>query len=129
MPGTRGPVPVPQSDSKADLALQVLARLDEKSPLHTSEDFPDVSQPEIKAALDRLASRSMVQYETSDHEQVLLTSEAKMIVEEGSHEYKVWDAVRRNGGLPVKDLGVGLDTVFIYYLAFTDNGITETRLR
>ncbi|KAF2196077.1 hypothetical protein GQ43DRAFT_476644 [Delitschia confertaspora ATCC 74209] len=103
MPGTRGPVPV-VSESKGDLAHDVLQLLDQKQPLHTSEDLPQVPQPEIKAALDRLASRSMVQYETSDREDVILTKEAQTIVEEGSHEFKVWDAVKKNGGLPVKEL-------------------------
>lgn len=105
MVGTRGPVPV-RDDSKGDLAQQVLELLDAKAPLQSSEDFPSVSQPEIKAALDRLASRSMVQYETRDQEEVVLTGEGEQIVAQGSHEYKVWEAVRRNGGLPVKELVV-----------------------
>jgi len=107
MPGTRGPVPVPLRDDKRDITQDMLNLLDEKSTIHTSEDFPQIPQPEIKAALDRLKSRSMIQYETADSEQVLLTGEAKTICDEGSHEYKVWDAVRQNGKLSIKELPVG----------------------
>ncbi|KAF2497039.1 phenylalanyl-tRNA synthetase-like protein alpha chain [Lophium mytilinum] len=109
MPAPRGPVPVLE---KRDLPQEVLNLLDEKPTIHTSEDFPDVSQPEIKAAIDKLRSRSMLQYETSDTEQVVLTSEGKGICDEGSHEYKVWDAVRQSGRLPIKELPshVGADS-------------------
>jgi phenylalanyl-tRNA synthetase alpha chain len=93
---------------KRDLPQEVLNLLDEKSTIHTSEDFLGIPQPEIKAAIDKLKSRSMLQYETSDTEQVILTPEGTTICEEGSHEYKVWDAVRQNGRLPIKELPVGL---------------------
>ncbi|KAF2224834.1 tRNA synthetases class II core domain (F)-domain-containing protein [Elsinoe ampelina] len=104
MPGTRGPVPVPLEQNGRDLTQQLLDKLDEKEPLQTNTDFPDVSQGEIKAALDRLASRSMLVYETQDKEQVVLTPEGQKICDEGSHEYKVWDAVKKAGKMPVKDL-------------------------
>lgn len=107
MPGTRGPVPVPLREGSRDLTQEVLDRLDQKPALKSSEDFSEIPQPEIKAALDRLASRSMIEYETNDSEQVLLSAEGKQIVEEGSHEYKVWDAVRKAGKLAIKDLPVG----------------------
>ena len=86
--GTRGPVPVPKKTDDRDVTQDVLDRLDQKQPLQTSEDFPSIPQAEIKAALDRLASRSMVEYQAHDTEQVLLTQEAETIVADGSHEYK-----------------------------------------
>lgn len=104
MPPPRGPVPVLE---QRDLPQEVLNLLDEKPTIHTSEDFPEIPQPEIKAAIDKLRSRSMLQYETSDTEQILLTPEATTICNEGSHEYRVWDAVRQNGRLPIKELPVG----------------------
>jgi len=107
MPGTRGPVPVPLQAGGRDLTQQILDLLDEKEPLQTNVDFPDTPQSEIKAALDRLASRSMLTYETNDTEQVLLTGEGQTICDEGSHEYKVWDAVQQKGQLPLKELPVG----------------------
>ena len=105
--GTRGPVPVPLESQNRNVTQDVLDLLDTKSPLHTAEDFPSIPQPEIKAALDRLGSRSMVEYETKDEEQALLTSEAEAIVADGSHEFKVWDAVRQAGKIPIKELPVG----------------------
>jgi phenylalanyl-tRNA synthetase alpha chain len=84
----------------------VLDVLDKKSPFHTSDDLASVSQKDIKAALDRLASRSMVTYETKDSEQVLLTPESEDIVANGSHEYRVWKAVKEAGKVPIKELPV-----------------------
>lgn len=105
MPGTRGPVPVPQKESR-DLTQTVLDLLSQKDTFKTSEEFPDVSQREIKAALDRLGSRSMIEYDTLDSEKLLLTAEGKTIVDEGSHEYKVWDAVKSKGKVAIKELPV-----------------------
>jgi len=105
MPGTRGPVPVPlETKQNGDLTQQVLDLLDTKEPLQTNEDFPKVAQAVIKAALDRLASRSMIVYQSKDEEKVLLTREAEGIVESGSHELKVWRVVKERGSVGVKEL-------------------------
>lgn len=105
--GTRGPVPVPLETRDQNVTQDVLDLLDTKQPLQTAEDFPSIPQAEIKAALDRLASRSMVEYQAIDSEQVLLTKEAEAIVADGSHEYKVWKAVKDAGKVPIKELAVG----------------------
>ncbi|KAF2151727.1 hypothetical protein K461DRAFT_226959 [Myriangium duriaei CBS 260.36] len=104
MTGTRGPVPVPLESNGQDLTLRILETLDQKEPLSTNSDFQDVPQNEIKAALDRLASRSMVAYDTQDREKVVLTAEGQAIRDQGSHEYKVWDAVHKKGKMPLKEL-------------------------
>lgn len=106
MPGTRGPVPVPLQNASRDLTLDILETLEQHDPFKSQETFPNVSQAEIKAALDRLASRSMVRYETNDREVVVLTAEGQQIVDEGSHEYKVWKAVHESGKLSLKELPV-----------------------
>lgn len=49
----------------------------------------------------------MVEYQTNDAEQAVLTKEAEAIVAEGSHEFKVWDAVREAGKISIKELPVG----------------------
>lgn len=98
-------MPVPTSASH-ELIPQILDALDTTGPFESHDAFPQVSQADMKAALDRLSSRSMVQYKTSDTEQVLLTAEGKTICDEGSHEYKVYDAVRRAGKLELNDLPV-----------------------
>ncbi|KAK5122924.1 hypothetical protein LTR85_003489 [Meristemomyces frigidus] len=103
MPGTRGPVPVPVQNGDRDLTLQILEAVDENASVKTSETFPNASQTEVKAALDRLASRQMIEYETDDSEEVVLTGEGQQIVDEGSHEFKVWDAVRKAGRMSLKD--------------------------
>ena len=106
MVGTRGPVPVPLRDGGRDLTQEVLDLLENKDPLQTNTDFPNIPQAEIKAALDRLGSRQMLVYDTQESEQVLLTAEGQTICDEGSHEYKVWDAVQQRGKLPLKELPV-----------------------
>lgn len=106
MPGQRGPVPVPLEANGRDITQQVLDLLENKSPLATETDLPDVGQAEIKAALDRLGSRQMLTYETKEAEQVVLTKEGEQIATEGSHEFKVWEAVKRRGQMPLKELQV-----------------------
>ena len=102
MPGQRGPVPV--LDDARDITKEILKALDVHSTIHTAQVFPNVPQAALKAALDRLASRSMVVYDTHDTEIPTLSSEGKSIVQGGSHEYKVWDAVRQRGKLGLKEL-------------------------
>ncbi|MBE7179747.1 MAG: hypothetical protein INR71_00810 [Terriglobus roseus] len=107
MPGVRGAVPVPLHSQGRDLTQEVLDALAEKDEFTTDVQFPDVTQIEIKAALDRLRSRFMVDYDTRDQETVVLTPEGEMIANEGSHEYKVWEAVKSKGKIAIKELPVG----------------------
>lgn len=106
MPGTRGPVPVPLRDGNRDLTKEILDELDTRGAFASQDAFPDVSQAEVKAALDRLASRLMISYNAVDTDQVELTSEGQTICDEGSHEFKVYDAVRRAGKIELKELQV-----------------------
>ncbi|KAK4628370.1 Phenylalanine--tRNA ligase alpha subunit [Fulvia fulva] len=103
MVGQRGAVPVPVANGSQDLALDILQLLSTQQAFDTETALPQNTQAEIKSALDRLASRSMVTYDTNDSEQVVLTAEAEQIVAEGSHEYKVWQAVKQAGRLSPKD--------------------------
>jgi phenylalanyl-tRNA synthetase alpha chain len=109
--GTRGPVPVPLQNQDRNLTQDVLDLLDTKSPLQTSDDFPSIPQREIKAALDRLASRAMVAYTTKDAEEAVLTPEADAIVANGSHEFIVWAAIKEHGKIPIKELPVGTPSI------------------
>lgn len=106
---------MPLKTEEHNVTQYVLDLLDTKQPLQTSEDLPSIPQAEIKAALDRLASRSMVEYKAHDSEEVLLTREAGTIVADGSHEYKVWKAVLDAGKVPIKELAVRERYVNIRY--------------
>lgn len=106
MPGTRGPVPVPLETHNRNLTQDILDLLDTKETLQTNEDFPAIPQAEIKAALDRLASRSMVEYKSLNTDKVVLTPESEDIVANGSHEFKVWKAIKEAGKVLVKELPV-----------------------
>ena len=90
-----------------NLTQEVLDLLDTKETLQSNEDFPSIPQRDIKAALDRLASRSMIEYKTLDKEDVNLTPESEGIVANGSHEFKVWKAVKEAGKIAIKELPVG----------------------
>ena len=93
----------------SDLNTQLLDALSTSNgPILTSEAFPDVPQRTIKAALDRLGSRDMLTYKTLDREECVLTDEGKGIADNGSHEAKVFEAVRQTvKGLKLEDLPVG----------------------
>jgi phenylalanyl-tRNA synthetase alpha chain len=97
------------------LTQQILDILDAKSTFDTRDEFPSVPQPEIKAALDRLGSRSMIEYDVRDAEQLNLTPEALSICDNGSHEFRVWDAIRDKGKVGIKELPaiVGADAAKI----------------
>lgn len=90
----------------ADLTAPILDALSSTDqPLLSSEVFPSVPFLNIKAALDRLASRSMVEYETIDKEALVLTEEGESIAANGSHEAKVFEAVLASlDGLKIADL-------------------------
>jgi phenylalanyl-tRNA synthetase alpha chain len=91
-----------------DVPQQVLDKLDEKETLNSTEDFPNTPQVELKAALDRLASRSMVAYKQITEDHVVLDKEGQTICDEGSPEYRVWDTVRSKGKVGIKELAVSL---------------------
>lgn len=92
----------------SDLTSQVLDALSESNDsILTANAFPSVSSVTVKSALDRLGSREMISYKTIDREEAVLTDEASGIVAEGSHEAKVFEAVRKAvEGLKIADLPV-----------------------
>lgn len=91
--------------STEDLIPQILQALSKSDPIQSTEAFPQVPFESIKAALDRLASRSMVTYEQVEREEALLEPEAETIVSHGSHEARVFEAVRKAmSGLSIQEL-------------------------
>ncbi|KAL8735419.1 MAG: hypothetical protein Q9166_000965 [cf. Caloplaca sp. 2 TL-2023] len=89
-----------------DLISQVLNVVSEADEaVFTNEAFPSVDFTTIKSALDRLGSREIVIYKQLDREEATLTTEAEGIAAEGSHEAKVFEAVRQAVvGLKITDL-------------------------
>lgn len=93
------------SAPKADLATEVLQRLNLQEPLLSADAFPAIPYQDVKAALDRLASRSMVTYETIEREEPVLEAEAEQIAAHGSHEARVFEAVSKAmEGLTIQEL-------------------------
>ena len=75
--------------------------------LLTSEAFPSVPFVTIKSAIDSLRSRDMVFCRQIDREEVHLTPEGERIVKNGSHEARVFEAVRQAvEGLKISELPV-----------------------
>ena len=89
-----------------DLTSEVLSALSNADgPILSQDAFPSQPPETIKATLDRLGSREMVQYDKLDTEEVRLTPEGEGIAENGSHEARVFEAVRSAmDGLKIKDL-------------------------
>ncbi|PHH64182.1 hypothetical protein CDD81_4929 [Ophiocordyceps australis] len=88
-----------------DLATRVLQALSTQSPIQSADAFPSIPFQEVKGALDRLASRSMVTYETIEREEALLEPEAETIAAHGSHEARVFEALKQAmDGLTVQEL-------------------------
>ncbi|KAI0602578.1 tRNA synthetases class II core domain (F)-domain-containing protein [Biscogniauxia sp. FL1348] len=95
------------ADSKptGDLVSEILQALSKADPVLSAETFPHLPFESVKAALDRLASRSMVTYEQVEREEATLEPEAETIVSHGSHEARVFEAVRKAlDGLSIQDL-------------------------
>lgn len=92
----------------SDLTSQVLHVLSQShGPVLSADAFPSIPSTTVKSALDRLGSREMVSYRVIDREEVILTVEAEGIAANGSHEAKVFEAVRNSiEGLKIADLPV-----------------------
>lgn len=91
-----------------DLTAQVLEALSQTDETIISADaFPSTTSNEIKSALDRLKSREMVAYDTIERDEAILTPEAEGVAANGSHEAKVFEAVRQAvEGMKISDLPV-----------------------
>ena len=89
-----------------DLTAQVLQALDSTDgSILTAQAFPDLPFTAIKSAVDRLRSREFITAEQLDREEVHLTPEAESIVQHGSHEARVFEAVQKEmEGLRISDL-------------------------
>jgi len=103
-----------------NLLTQVLHALNNAGalPLTSTMAFPDLESQVLKGALDSLQSREMVTYETVDKEVAVLTAEGAGIVQNGSHEAKVYEAICK-----------ALDGLKINELAVSQSGTARTRMR
>lgn len=94
-----------QNGQQGDLPSEILHLLSQNDPILSSEAFPSQKSADVKSALDRLASRSMVRYDTIDKEVAILEDEGAEIEANGSHEARVFEALRKAvEGLTVKEL-------------------------
>lgn len=89
-----------------DLSAQILRALEHQDKINTATTFPKYDSNEIKSALDKLASRSYVTYETHTKDEAHLESEGSDILSSGaSHEARVWAALSEAvDGLSLKEL-------------------------
>lgn len=90
---------------RGDLTSQILRALNKTAPLLSTESFSASNFTDLKAALDRLAARRMIEYETIQREELYLEAEGEAITAHGSHEARVFEVLRTtNGGLTVQEL-------------------------
>lgn len=120
------------SPSSGDLTTHILQSLDNSSPLLSTEALPTAGFAEVKAALDRLASRDMVSYETIEREEAILEPEGELIAANGSHEARVFEALRSAvDGLTVQDLEKAIGDKNIVKIgqgkAFKEKWISKTK--
>ncbi|KAI1823990.1 phenylalanyl-tRNA synthetase alpha chain [Xylaria intraflava] len=93
------------NSSSVDLTVDILAALSDAESLSSSTHFPNAKFSDLKAALDRLSSRSMVSYKPIEQEIPILEPEGELIAEHGSHEARVFEVVRQAlEGLTIADL-------------------------
>ena len=91
--------------SPKDLAHLILHALSPAEPILSAEAFPQAGFTDVKAALDRLASRDMVKYDTIEREEAILEAEGEQIAANGSHEARVFEALQQAvEGLTVQEL-------------------------
>ena len=108
-----------------DITAQVLGALSESNgSLLSTDAFPSIPSNIVKSALDRLGSREMVISRAIDREVFLLLEEGKEIATHGSHEAKVFEAVRQAvDGLKIADLPVCIrilsEPILIYTKSLT----------
>jgi phenylalanyl-tRNA synthetase alpha chain len=94
-----------QSDQQGDLVPKILQLLSENDSILSSEAFPSLKSIDVKSALDRLGSRSMITYDTIEREEAILEAEGQEIAANGSHEARVFEALRQAmNGLTVAEL-------------------------
>jgi phenylalanyl-tRNA synthetase alpha chain len=94
-----------QNGLPGDLTSEILQALSKIDPILSSEAFPSQKSADVKSALDRLGSRSMITYATIDREEAILEPEAVEIEANGSHEARVFEALRNSiAGLTVSEL-------------------------
>ncbi|RYP64379.1 hypothetical protein DL771_008773 [Monosporascus sp. 5C6A] len=93
------------SSGEGDLPIQILHALDKTSPLYSAEAFPAAGFTELKAAVDKLKSRELVGYDTIEKEEYFLEPEGELVAASGSHEARVWEALRSSvEGLTMQEL-------------------------
>ncbi|KAF2971477.1 hypothetical protein GQX73_g2056 [Xylaria multiplex] len=122
----------PPVEGGGDLPSQILHALDAAAPLLSTETFPASNFTDLKAALDRLSSRRMIEYETIQREEVHLEAEGELIAANGSHEARVFEALRAAvDGLTIQELEKTIGDKNISKLgqgkAFKDKWITKTK--
>lgn len=122
----------PESASSGDLTAQILQALSSQELVLSAEAFPKAQFAELKASLDRLASRDMVAYKAIDREDYLLEKEGEQIAHHGSHEARVFETLRKHvEGLTIAGLGEAIGDKTVTKVgqgkAFKEGWIAKTK--
>lgn len=115
-----------------DLVSRILHALSKSEPVLSSETFPEVPFAEFKAAVDSLNSRSMVTYKALEKEVAVLEPEGEQIAAHGSHEARVFEALRTAmEGLTIPELEKTIGDKTVTKLgqgkAFKEKWISKTK--
>jgi len=115
-----------------DLAIAILHKLSQKDPFVSAQEFPDTKSTDVRGALDKLAARLMVSFETLERDEAILEPEGEEIAAKGSHEARVFEALRQAmDGLTIPDLEKAIGDKTVTRLgqgkAFKEKWITKTK--
>lgn len=92
--------------SMSSLQLQILEILDKEAQIgNTAERLAGLDSQTVQAALNSLVSRNKVTYKSIEKEHWNLTDEAKDIVQNGSHEYRLLELVLKLEHLKISEVG------------------------
>ncbi|KAI1333439.1 phenylalanyl-tRNA synthetase subunit alpha [Xylariaceae sp. FL0255] len=116
-----------------DLLSDILSALSKAdSSISSADAFPSAKFADLKAALDKLSSRSMVIYKQIDQEIPILEPEGQLIAEKGSHEARVFEALHKAvDGLTIAELETSIGDKTVTKLgqgkAFKEKWITKSK--
>ena len=115
-----------------DLVSRILHALAASDPVLTAEVFPEVPFAELKAAIDSLSSKSMITYKQLEKEVAVLEPEGEQIAAHGSHEARVFEALRAAmEGLTIPELEKTIGDKTVTKMgqgkAFKEKWITKTK--
>lgn len=113
---------------KGSIQQIILETLDKNNDIPNTSVLTEFNQADVLGVLKSLESREIVQFEPIISESYILTSEGDSIIQHGSHEVRVFNAVESSGS-PLSDIQSKLGEVAKFGLAvgFKNKWISKSK--